>query len=351
MSAILCCAAAHLSVLRPDNAKYSATSARLLSKTLRLFRQNLTRSFATRDTCDAIAGTSILINYISWYNLGFLDGQNIPEHGKPSLDLSQDQLLLLSPGVMQVFFQAFPVFIAQQSAFLTIAGQHPLNNIETCLAKRGLDPGRYTKAFMDMYDDPDYEISSKQNQMANAAQGKAPPLWNFLVQTEGRLARFQAMSAGPVSTEYIAQALPAAIDGIPDAVGRLSTQLEPISERLNRLGFERVAGHISSLLCCAELSGELADGLPCATLPEVSDLKRLIYVMPILFCGSFTIHALEGDSRALVVLFYFYRVTRILLAREDAWWAHERSRVMEVLMLKELEARNHSPYLPGLQTI
>ncbi|KAJ4177901.1 hypothetical protein NW755_013590 [Fusarium falciforme] len=64
MSAILCVAAMHLTTLSPDSTKYSHASMQLMDKAVRLFRKNLSHPF-TKDNCEALMGTALLINYMS----------------------------------------------------------------------------------------------------------------------------------------------------------------------------------------------------------------------------------------------------------------------------------------------
>lgn len=48
---------------------------------------------------------------------------------------------------------------------------------------------------------------------------------------------------------------------------------------------------------------------------------------------------MQKDSRLLVFLFHFHRAARTLLVGEQGWWASARSRIMEKVILKELESR------------
>ncbi|UKZ78806.1 hypothetical protein TrVFT333_006551 [Trichoderma virens FT-333] len=137
MSAILCIAAMHLTTL------------------FQLFRKNLSRPF-TKDNCEALMGTALLINYISWFDLGFLDGERIASSGS-RLDLAQDQLFLLSPGIVQVWFQAMPIFIDEGSVFTQMINQNPRFSIEEALVRRGEDPARFVEPFMQIWDDPRYQ--------------------------------------------------------------------------------------------------------------------------------------------------------------------------------------------------
>ena len=157
MSAILCVAAMHLTTLCPDSTKYLHASMQLMDKAVRLFRKNLSHPF-TRDNCEALMGTALLINYISWFDLGFLDGMKTAGSAA-RLDLAQDQLFFLSPGILQLWFQAMPIFIDEGSVFTQLTRQHPRLNIEEALVRRGENPARFVEPFMRIWYDPRYQTS------------------------------------------------------------------------------------------------------------------------------------------------------------------------------------------------
>ncbi|KAI8683369.1 putative C6 transcription factor [Fusarium keratoplasticum] len=157
MSAILCVAAMHLTTLCPDSTKYLHASMQLMDKAVRLFRKNLSHPF-TRDNCEALMGTALLINYISWFDLGFLDGMKTAGSAA-RLDLAQDQLFFLSPGIFQLWFQAMPIFIDEGSVFTQLTRQHPRLNIEEALVRRGENPARFVEPFMRIWYDPRYQTS------------------------------------------------------------------------------------------------------------------------------------------------------------------------------------------------
>jgi hypothetical protein len=69
MSGILCIAARHLSVLRPEDASYSTTSAKFFSRTLSLFCQNMPNPSDTSigaHEVDALIATSLLLYAYVW---------------------------------------------------------------------------------------------------------------------------------------------------------------------------------------------------------------------------------------------------------------------------------------------
>lgn len=155
MSAILCVAAMHLSILCPQNPKYSHASMQLMGNTFQLFRQNLSRPL-TKDNCEILMGAALLVNYMSWFDIGFMDGDRAADSAANSY-LAQDQLFLLSPGIIQLWFQAIPIFIDERSEFAQIIYKDPREKIEKTLRKRGEDPARFVAPFMAIWDNPRYQ--------------------------------------------------------------------------------------------------------------------------------------------------------------------------------------------------
>ncbi|CAH0055587.1 unnamed protein product, partial [Clonostachys solani] len=56
--------------------------------------------------------------------------------------------------------------------------------------------------------------------------------------------------------------------------------------------------------------------------PLLSDLARCIFMFPVSCHGAFASMVQESDPHALLVLYHFYRATRILLCSSEYWWAH-----------------------------
>lgn len=128
---MLCLSANHMMTLCPDMPCYSRAATRLLNSSLQAFHQILNSPFILKN-CYQVLGTSILIHYLCWCNLGFLEGhpalsssspstmemtsddsEQDPEEDQsastlPPLDLSGDQLFSLSSGVRQVLHVAQP---------------------------------------------------------------------------------------------------------------------------------------------------------------------------------------------------------------------------------------------------
>ncbi|KAL1861500.1 hypothetical protein VTK73DRAFT_7065 [Phialemonium thermophilum] len=94
MCTMLCLAANHLSLLRPDNPRYSHAALQLLSQSARLFRVTLAQP-VTVENCEALTGTAILMQYLVWCNVGFLEDLE-PTGSDAGLDMSRDQLWRMS---------------------------------------------------------------------------------------------------------------------------------------------------------------------------------------------------------------------------------------------------------------
>ncbi|KAL6859438.1 putative C6 transcription factor [Trichoderma novae-zelandiae] len=337
MSAILSVAAMHLTSLCPQSAKYSHASIQLMAKTVQVFRKNLSCPF-TNDNCEALMGTALLINYISWFDLGFLDEE--------SLDLAQDQLFLLSPGIVQVWFQAIPIFVDEESIFTQIIHQNPRLSIEEALVKRGEDPARFVEPFMRMWDDPRYASWGRVATEA-AVLGHTSYAWHLLLGVQAELS---CRSSLPCTSDSRSDGHDEKnkLGHIKVAVMRITANYTSVNKSGSpptalsnsaRSAFENILRRISPLLCCATLRLSSDGAADPGLMPEEADIEQLFYGFPTLCCGPFAKFMTNGDSRALVFLFHFYRAARILLSPKRCWWASTRSCVMEERIMKELKSR------------
>lgn len=323
MSAILCIAAMHLTTLRPHVSKYAQAALQIMSKSLRLFRESLSQPF-TKSNCDALLGTAVLVTYMSWCELGFLGEQRAA--AKPRLDLSRDYLLLLSPGVVEVWLQAMPILINEGSVFLSATYQHPRLNIEAAVASRGQDPARFVQPLMKMWNDPRYQTSAGL-QLADkkAVPTTMPRAWHLLAGLEARLppdSFHPSVLSRPEGEEcqLVIQALKNTLASI-DSTRAVTTTSHPQSAtaeepprtgacvsanphiaQLEHKAFQSMVCKLSPLLCCISPPSALLN--PSTSLE--ADIERLIFALPILCCGPVANLAMKGDSRVLVVLFHLY---------------------------------------------
>lgn len=316
----------------------------LMAKTVRLFRKNLSRPF-TKSNCEALMGTALLINYISWVDLGFLDAVRMP-NSTARLDLAQDQLFLLSPGIVQVWFHAMPIFIDEGSVFTQMINQHPRLSIESALVRRGEDPARFVEPFMRIWDDPRYQTGDHTATEATS-YGSTSYAWRLLLGLETELS-CRSSSPYPAASISEGHAGEKNLVQIKDAVTRITTKYGSVDQpdalvtalsQSARSSFESIIRRMSPLLCCAALKSASNAATPSTIVPLEAEIEQLFYGFPILCCGPFAKLMTKGDSRVLVFLFHFYRSARVLLAADRCWWARERSRIMEELILEELKSR------------
>jgi hypothetical protein len=330
MSAILCVAALHLAFLCPDDTKYVHASMHLIIRTVQLFRKNLSRPF-TKDNCESLMGAALLINYISWSDLSFLHDIRADKKG---LDLEHDQLFLMSPGIVRLWFAAMPVFIDQGSVFVQLTRGDPRGRIERALIERGEDPARFVEPFMRMWDDDRLQTRNAGCTLDREMGGDGPTsyAWRFLRGLERDLlpCRRNTLKCDGGHDEQNGLLY------LRDTVTKLTASLDYQPES-SRSSFKYVIRRMSPLLCCAALldaTGDEPTVESCAT-----DIEQLFYGFPILCCGPVAELVSQKDSRTLVFLFHFYRAARMLLGGDRCWWASKRSDVMAKVILQEMQSR------------
>lgn len=348
MSAILCVAAMHLSTLCPQNPEYSHAAMQLMGKTIQLFRKNLSRAL-TKYNCETLMGAALLVNYMSWFNIRFMDGTRTADSTADSY-LAQDQLFLLSPGIIQLWFQAIPVFIDEGSVFAQIIYKDPRLKIEEMMRREGEDPARFVAPFMTIWDNPRYQSAGCTTA---DAYGSTTYAWRLLLGLDTELpcrgfSRYTGVSVlrEPDESNTLLR--------FKEAIRKVTTNYT-YTDQLNtsvvspshliRSSFANIVRRLSPLLCCASfkcLQNTKSPG-PVESLEE--DIEQLFYGFPILCCGPFVELIIKRDSRALVFLFHFYRAARILLPAKKCWWAYHRSCSLQRLLWKELSIRGIDPRL------
>jgi hypothetical protein len=351
MNAMLSVSARHLSVLSPHEPRYAHAAMTLLSKSCAEFRDVLSREL-TAANCDALLGTSILIHYLTWCDLTFLDGQGADDFVSKPLDLSGDLLVLLSPGVRHIFFMAWPYLNVQQSVFGRVAMYKPCNVLEKIVESRGLDWRGVAGRFMAMYDDQRLWGSRKQPERSSSdasspENGETPlPVPELTAKQMTHLSNRRKLTASAeMDAEILSGLLPTACAGEPSPD---SSSLLPSTDKfLVRASYERVVNRLAVILTfLSEISNPPATSLGGSPLtavsylmPQRTDIERYFLSFPLLCFGPFLDLILNGDSRALVVLYHIYRAARLLLATQDSWWATKRSAIMERFIGMELKAR------------
>lgn len=345
MCTILSLAATHLSILRPGTTRYSRAALGLLTKSAQLFRQQLSRPM-TPENCDALMGTSILMQYLSWCNLSFLDDQRSSPCG---LDLSQDQLFVLSSGVQHIFFEALPFFLRSRSVFISVAVYRPIVRMEDVVRQNGRSPEELVSRFMHLWDDPRYQNKDTLDDGATDSPG-IPEESAYCCQEMVALSGSHPELADMLRAREVLRGTVASATTShhpsPDAStshSATSASYTPLFPRTPREAFERASRSLAIILSVSQLS---AAGRAAA---KQHDLERYFFSFPIVLGYLFSFPTVLGgplfsisraaDTRALVVLFHFYHSGRVLLTSPGSWWARERSQVLEKLILQELKSR------------
>ncbi|KAH7034520.1 uncharacterized protein B0I36DRAFT_372499 [Microdochium trichocladiopsis] len=330
MSAILCVAAMHLTTLCSQNHKYSRASMQLTARTVRLFRETLSRPI-TRDNCEALMGTALLVNYMSWSDLGFLDS---PVNGESTagLDLAHNLLFLLSPGNIQ----AIPVFFDEGGAFAEMIHQNPRVSIEHELTECGEDTTRFVEPLMWMWDDLCCQ-SPRPVAVETVPRGPPPHAWRLLLGLERELV---LVRSAPRTTGTTPKTAITNVTTDHASTGRLQISAASSSEATQsmRLFFQRIMCRVSPLFSCANLKSAGSTVAKSAVLQVEEAIEQLSYGFPILCCAPLLKLLTLRDSRALVGLVHFYGAAHNLLISERCWSTFREERIAEELNLGRLDA-------------
>ncbi|KAK2045600.1 hypothetical protein LZ31DRAFT_464197 [Colletotrichum somersetense] len=145
MTAMLAVSARHLSILRPQETAYAEAAMALLSRSCSIFSTVLDRG----DKYDPLFFTAQLIHHLTWCNLEFLHDEHVPD--SPALDLSRDQLFLLSSGV-RVFLSGTRAQ-GSDSIFSGSSQKSRCDALGLIVTGQGMDRGSIVEAFMTRYDE------------------------------------------------------------------------------------------------------------------------------------------------------------------------------------------------------
>lgn len=376
MNAMLSLAATHLTMLCPNNERYNCAAMSFLTKSIQDFRTNLSAPI-TLENCDPLMGTAILIHYLSWCNLEFLEIQpGLEDDCSPEiahLDLAKDQMFLLSPGVRQIFFVSWPFFQRKNSVFVEIALLKPCNSLEDSLEPQNINFQINAHGFTDIFDDPVYSGNPRAPLPAappatpsssspppefcpsraeifqlltmpttltpdTDVQSSVHPTWdlNLVRDEQQEMSIYPSLSPSPLPRPLTPQAADLAETLSPPSV-------HGDREAVLRAAYDRMVARLSVVLCFMPdahfpSTANLLSPTP-VPMPQKADLEKYILSFPLLCFGPFLELILAGDSRALVVLYHFYRAARVLLPTWESWWCGRRASVMETLIRSELEAR------------
>ncbi|KAK0722845.1 hypothetical protein B0T26DRAFT_237047 [Lasiosphaeria miniovina] len=361
VNAILSLAAAHLDYLAPDTPRYRRANCGLLDRALHGYRSALSAPI-TAENCDALLGTAILVNYLMWCDLDFMEGQ-AERRQQQALDLSADQLYWLSTGVRQIFFMAWPLFQSERSVFFHVPILQPCMAIEDAVEARGLRRQGLARGFVQLYDNPRYHGGRN----AFRADSRARPRKQ---QQQDRTSHSPTPSASPPSSSSSSSATLHSDETWSSSFTRQESQSLKVltlwqsykegeafvgragaeDYGLMRAAYKRLAERLAVAMAFAS-DGGVGGGCPAAfpskplgrsrsPVLKSKDIVRYVMTFPMICFGSFLPLITEGDSRGLVVLFHIYRVVRQLLPPADEnWWCRRRTEAMEAALRCELRAR------------
>ncbi|KAI1179957.1 hypothetical protein F4777DRAFT_598932 [Nemania sp. FL0916] len=304
MCAILCLAATHLSTLRPQDSRYSDAALQLLGKSAFLFNEQLSSPVTARNS-EALLAVSILMHYISWSHVGYVEklerASNAESSSISAAHLLDDPLLQLSFGVRALHYETFHILDGSGSVFLATALYSPRYAIEEAIMQQGGNPWQFVDYFMDILNNARHQSPEHENQN--------DPSSHKTIQLR---CKYGARYGHDISI----------------------TSSDPL-----RLAFEDVAKRLSLLFCLVPMSTstKVAESQNFTHLQP--DIERLFFSFPVHYSGTLRDMALQGDPAALIVLCHFYRAARILLTSPKTWWARRRSRIIESLILRDLTTR------------
>ncbi|MBE3047372.1 hypothetical protein IMZ48_33620 [Candidatus Bathyarchaeota archaeon] len=326
MTAILAVAARHLNILNPASRHYSDAALFLLSKSCSQFRADLDRAI-TVENRDTRLGTSILLHYLSWSDVEFLDSSQAGGAGdaQQPLDLSHDQLFLLSGGVRHVRFLSWQLPGIESSIFGRLIASRNCGLLRSMLENRGRGYHAMRERLEKLYDDPRFRggIATPPPEEQREGDGSG----------HGHLSKLTAAIFAPCQQTCTFEHLSNVFRlWIPDGHGQTPAD-RPL---YSRLSFEVAVDRLTLLLYASRLH-EPDD----SALGEVrDDVERVILSFPLLCFGPFYELVAAGDSRALAVLYLVYRSAGTLLRGPGCpWWAERRVVVMERALRGELGRR------------
>jgi hypothetical protein len=347
---MLAVAARHLSILRPTDTRYAHTAMSLLSSACASYRCMLNLEITT-ENCDAMIGTSILIYCLSWCNLDFLEGQDLESPDRKPLDLSADQLFLLSPGVRHVFFTAWRVPNVQHTLFAQLATQKPCSALQDVLDSRGVDYEKVAHQFMSVFEDERFhgqgnrrfdtsspDMSSGYSSPEAGGRGAKPPVINPALFNSPQMTDILIMNALALQ-ERPPQPSPQSETGGQD----LHEDMGGYFRRI--FCYRKVVTKLAVIIALFLGNNTLSNSSPSTYstpifLPSRSDINRFFLSFPLIWLGPFLDLVMESDTRGLVAIYHFYRAARDLLGgTTETWWASERAVVMERLLFRELARR------------
>jgi len=362
VNAMLSLAAAHLAYLVPHDIRYQRAKQIHLGRALHDYREALSAPI-TADNCDPLFGGAVLVHYLLWCDLSFMDGQGPLAASDHPLDLSGDRLYWLSTGQRQIFFMAWPLFQRPGSIFMRVGILQPCMALSDEVDARGLNWRRYAREFENIYKNPRFHgdrsgqpslYPADTSSTSSFQTPPSPPL------SEPSVCPMTAMfnpPEDPVPGGYYGFERPT------DSSLRVSTLFEGYregemfvrsggvaNEMLTWAAYKRLAERVAiamAFVADARRNGSSSTlgfqkdpvmGWYTSTFRQ-EDMVRYVLTFPMLCFGPLLPLISSGDSRMLVLLYHIYQVVEALLPTDQFWWCRQRVAVMKEAMREELRIR------------
>jgi hypothetical protein len=274
MHTILCVTARHLSSLQPGSIEHSATAAQHLCRALSLFQHQLSTNF-TSTHIDAFIATTLLLLYEVWSQPGLFSSD---DSSTSEYDASKDSVFSISSSLKKTFLASVPL-ISQPSPsiFLPHLQHPPMRKLAAAAQISRHSLAKFQNFFS--YSRPlSLNMLTSLPFLERRTSDVALDLWQHHVHD----------SSCPIKGGYV------------PAIGRLC-------------------------LILAFLPGSGQPDLDPDRESLLPDLARCIIMFPVSCHGAFASMVQQSDPHALLVLYHFYRATRILLRSSEYWWAHDHA--------------------------
>lgn len=354
---MLSLAAAHLTYLVPDEPRYQHAKDYLFGRALRDYREALSAPI-TADNCDPLLGGAVLVHYLLWCDLNFMDGQVGGGSSSAPLDLSADRLYWLSTGQRQIFFMSWPLFQRPESIFMRVGILQPCMALSDEVDARGLNWRRLARPFMDLYDDPRY----------HGGRGDVETVRPGTADTTA-----SSPMLSPLSPSASSRACSVPLEEIDETFAYRSTDMLKVlilwesykegedfvkaggvrNETLTRRAYRRLADRLAIAMAYVEDGGfertcaATERGGRHGTMFRREHVMRYVLTFPMLCFGPLLSLISAGDSRALVLLYHVYHVVDVMLQGGEYWWCQRRTKIMLKAIREELDARGLSVCVRG----
>ncbi|KAK0646479.1 hypothetical protein B0T16DRAFT_413543 [Cercophora newfieldiana] len=345
---MLSLAAAHLSYLLPLDPRYHRAKHCLLGRALHDYRNALSAPI-TPSNCDSLLGGAILVHYLLWCDLSFMDGQ---DPSRAPLDLSSDRLYWLSTGQRQIFFMAWPLFQREESIFTKVGILQPCMAMSDEVEARGLNWRRIFREFDDIYDNPRYKGGRKDG--STSLEETGPLLSEMAGPSPSGSDMFSESSGGcPLAAVFDDQGdvgfgfeLSASNRYPPLRVSTLFDSYREgeafvrgggvANETLTRASYKRLAERVAIAMVFTE---DARKNGSCPVSFSQEDTVRYVLTFPMLCFGPLLPLISSGDSRVLLLLLHSYQAVEELLPSDKYWWCRKRVVMMRKSIMEELRAR------------